>query len=157
MTVRHFRVQDLSAVLAIERPTFGMHAFDAGTFLYLALRYRQTFLVAEEEDEVIGYVVARRSSRPKRQWDIAAVAVRDDRRGRGVGARLMGEELAALRALGAGVVCLEVKADNEVAQRLYRRFGFAPTSLLRGYYGPDGDGLRMVLRLEGNRQDAPAG
>jgi ribosomal-protein-alanine N-acetyltransferase len=156
VTVRRFRVQDLSAIMAIERPTFGMHAFDPATFLYYAMRHRRAFLAAEEEGEVIGYVMARRSSRANRQWDIAAIAVRKDRRGRGVGTRLMSELLKALRGLGAAVVRLEVKTENEMAQRLYRRFGFVPTSLLRGYYGPDGDGLRMVLRLEPPTRDAPA-
>jgi len=155
--VRRFRISDLPAIMAIERPTFGMHAFDAPTFLYYALRHRRTFLVAEEESEVLGYVMARRTSRPRRQWDIAAIAVREDRRGRGVGTRLLNEVLEAVRALGAAVVRLEVKTSNEGAQHLYQRFGFAPASLLRGYYGPDGDGLRMVLRLEPGKQDAPAG
>ena len=156
MIVRRFRVKDLAAIMAIERPTFGVHAFDATTFLYYALRHRQAFLVGEDAGEVIGYVMARRSSRAKRQWDIAAIAVHQNRRGQGVGTRLMGEILKALQAVQAAVVRLEVKADNDAAQRLYRRFGFAPTSVLRGYYGPDGDGLRMVLRLAAGPQDAPA-
>jgi ribosomal-protein-alanine N-acetyltransferase len=40
---------------------------------------------------------------------------------------------------------LEVRADNERAQRLYARYGFEQIARRRGYYG-DTDGLVMRLR-----------
>jgi [ribosomal protein S18]-alanine N-acetyltransferase len=36
------------------------------------------------------------------------------------------------------VVLLEVRADNEPAQRLYRRRGFTEIGRRRGYYQPSG-------------------
>ena len=36
-------------------------------------------------------------------------------------------------------VLLEVRADNEAAQRLYRRRGFAEIGRRRGYYQPSGE------------------
>jgi ribosomal-protein-alanine N-acetyltransferase len=40
-----------------------------------------------------------------------------------------------------------VAVDNEVAQRLYRRHGFAPAGIRRGYYQPSNtDALTMIRR-----------
>jgi ribosomal protein S18 acetylase RimI-like enzyme len=52
---------------------------------------------------------------------IMSIAVRPQRQGHGLGARLLGE---ALRRLRHSPVWLEVRAKNVPAQRLYRRFGF---------------------------------
>jgi ribosomal-protein-alanine N-acetyltransferase len=44
-------------------------------------------------------------------------------------------------------VGLEVRSDNERAQRLYRRFGFRPVGLRRAYYQPSGaDAVVMFAR-----------
>ena len=46
-------------------------------------------------------------------------------RGRGVGRALLESVLAAARELGSSGVTLEVRTDNEVAQKLYRSLGFS--------------------------------
>ena len=57
----------------------------------------------------------------------------------------MDEALVLLReaiARGATAVTLEVRASNEAAQALYRRFGFLPVGTRKGYYRhPDEDAL----------------
>ncbi|MDP9397511.1 MAG: GNAT family N-acetyltransferase [Actinomycetota bacterium] len=47
--------------------------------------------------------------------------------GTGLGSRLLADTLAALRAGGAGQVCLWVLRDNARARRCYERHGFALT------------------------------
>ena len=44
------------------------------------------------------------------------------------------------------VVLLEVRADNEVAQGLYRRRGFTEIGRRRGYYQPSGDDAVVMKR-----------
>jgi ribosomal protein S18 acetylase RimI-like enzyme len=54
---------------------------------------------------------------------IANVLVRDDRRGKGLGAAVTAAVARRLREHGK-IVSLFVKADNEPAKRLYERLGF---------------------------------
>jgi ribosomal protein S18 acetylase RimI-like enzyme len=48
------------------------------------------------------------------------------------------------------MVGLEVRADNQVAQRMYQGFGFEQVGIRKGYYQPsDTDAVLMVLNLAG--------
>ncbi|HZB51708.1 MAG TPA: GNAT family N-acetyltransferase, partial [Mycobacteriales bacterium] len=63
--------------------------------------------------------------------------------GRGLGTALLRDLLAAA---GDRRVLLDVRADNEVAQRLYRRHGFVPVGRRRGYYQPSGMDAVVMAR-----------
>ena len=65
--------------------------------------------------------------------------------GRGVGTLLLRDLLAAA---GSRPVFLDVRVDNEVAQRLYERHGFVAVGRRRKYYQPSGtDALVMVREV----------
>jgi ribosomal-protein-alanine N-acetyltransferase len=82
--------------------------------------------------------------------EIMTVGVAGPWRRRGVGARLVESLLEAARDARARRVFLEVRADDEGAQRLYRRAGFRSVGLRRGYYQPEGrDAVVMRLDLRG--------
>jgi ribosomal-protein-alanine N-acetyltransferase len=84
---------------------------------------------------------------------VTTVAVDPDWQRRGVGARLVLDLLADARARGLVGVTLEVRAGNDAARSLYRRFGFVDEGVRRGYYPEDGeDAVIMWLRdLQGDR------
>ncbi len=75
--------------------------------------------------------------------EVLNVAVAPEWGGRGVGSRL-------LRRLLNGpeqTVFLEVRASNQLAQRLYAAHGFSRAGVRRGYYrNPDEDGIVMQLQ-----------
>ncbi|MFN3669657.1 MAG: GNAT family N-acetyltransferase [Brevundimonas sp.] len=82
--------------------------------------------------------------------EILTLAVRPAARGRGLGARLVGEGGAAAAAFGAARLFLEVAEDNAAARALYARAGFAEAGRRPGYYArPDG-GRRDALILARN-------
>ena len=150
MKVRKFALSDLSQVVRIERVCFGPEAYSVTTFLAHVFRDRKGLFVAEDDDgRVVGYVVVRVGLRwlGARRGGITSIAVDPAHRRRGFGRLLMGAGLDHLRSVGVGEADLEVNVANRAAQSLYGAFGFVQSRLLPHYYGPAGDGLRMVLDL----------
>lgn len=65
---------------------------------------------------------------------VSTVAVDPDHQHVGIATRLLLELLAAAVASGVGAFTLEVRVSNIRAQRLYQRFGFAPSGIRKNYY-----------------------
>ncbi|MDA0771002.1 MAG: ribosomal-protein-alanine N-acetyltransferase [SAR202 cluster bacterium Casp-Chloro-G4] len=65
---------------------------------------------------------------------IVSVGVRTEHRGNGIGELLLigGIEQATNR--GSAVVTLEVRASNDVAQNLYKKYGFTERGVRKAYY-----------------------
>lgn len=77
------------------------------------------------------------------ELQILQVVVAPDRRGQGLGQRLVEHALQRAKAAGATTATLEVRAANTPAIRLYERTGFVRDGLRKGFY-PDGeDGVLM--------------
>ena len=74
------------------------------------------------------------------------IAVAPDAQGRGLGARLLQDLLAEAARRRQRTVSLEVRADNEAAQRLYAAHGFTRTGVRRGYYPGGVDALVLTHR-----------
>jgi [ribosomal protein S18]-alanine N-acetyltransferase len=78
---------------------------------------------------------------------IDSLAVRSNRRHRGVGSALLGELTDRARSGGCHAVTLYVRADNAEARQLYEHRGFAEADVLPGYYRPSTTDA-IVMRLE---------
>ncbi|WP_058994276.1 ribosomal protein S18-alanine N-acetyltransferase [Haloarcula sp. CBA1127] len=112
------------------------------------------FLVAEtgnDDDDppaVAGYVVA--DTVPNHGTPlghIKDIAVRPAYRRQGVASALLTHAMEVIDETGAGSVKLEVRADNDGARRLYRRFGFEHRKTIPNYYSNGEDALVMVRLL----------
>lgn len=79
--------------------------------------------------------------------DVQTIAVHTDYEGRGLGSALLGWLLDEAGRRGAEDLLLEVRADNDRAQRLYRRHGFDHIHTRRGYYPQGMDALIMRRHL----------
>ena len=78
---------------------------------------------------------------------ISTIAVAPDYRGRGLGELLLAAMLRRSIARQGEYSILEVRASNEVAQTLYRKYGYEVVGRRRGYYRDDGeDALLMEAR-----------
>lgn len=102
------------------------------------------YVVADGEPGVVGYAglaVAGGTA------DVQTIAVAPDQQGRGLGRVLLDDLLAEARRRAATEVLLEVRAENEPAQRLYAGAGFVRIGVRAGYYQPGGtDAVVMRLR-----------
>lgn len=65
---------------------------------------------------------------------ICTLGVHPGWRRRGVGELLLSSMIEMAASLGADFVTLEVRVSNLPAQRLYQKYGFAPTGVRKGYY-----------------------
>lgn len=130
------RRRDLRQVMAIEEVVFPEPWSPAVFSSELALRQGRAYRVARDGRRVAGYFGLMFVDD---EAHVTTVAVAPEHQGRGVGTALMLE--AARTALGAGSrhLSLEVAAGNERAQALYRRFGFAPVGVRKGYYQRTGE------------------
>ena len=102
------------------------------------------WLVAIEEDDVIGYV----GSQTVLGWsDMMNVAVHPDHRRKGVGEKLVTALEEALKEQESTCLTLEVRASNAPAKALYEKLGFIEVGRRKNYYrNPKEDAL--ILRKE---------
>ncbi len=70
---------------------------------------------------------------------ITTVAVDPAERGQGIGTRIVLHLARVGIERGASDLTLEVRPSNEHALALYRRFGFAPAGVRKGYYADLGE------------------
>jgi ribosomal-protein-alanine N-acetyltransferase len=137
---------DVNAVAALEEALFGAEAWSAELLTTEvttdpASRY---YIVADDDGVIAGYggLLAQRGG----QADVLTLAVAEDRWGEGIGGALLDGLLAEARQRGCTEIFLEVRVDNDRAQRLYRRRGFADIGIRRSYYQPSGTDA-LVMRL----------
>lgn len=85
------------------------------------------FLLALDGEAIVGTssVEKHRQARFAHR-SVFAVSVRKSHWGQGIGSGLMERQLAFIKEAGAEIVELEVRADNERAKALYKKFGFVP-------------------------------
>jgi len=146
-TLRRMRWWDIDPVMDIEHDLFGDESWTVAMF-WSELSEHETrhYLVAQDRAEIVGY--AGLCAYPEESF-VQTIAVRRDRQNEGIGARLLTALIDEARQRDEPMVGLEVRADNPVAQRMYRNFGFEQVGLRKAYYQPSGtDAVLMVLNLK---------
>ena len=141
--LRPMRLADLPAVLELEEQLFAPDTWTAAMYRdELARTDTRYYLVAEDGDRVVGYagLIAYAD-----EAHVSTIGVAADRQGEGTGAQLL-DALLAEADRRSPVVLLEVRADNELAQGLYRRRGFTEIGRRRGYYQPSGADAVVMKR-----------
>jgi len=104
-----------------------------------------TLFVLRSSDGAVAFVAARIHIP---EMDILNLAVRPDRRGRGLGRLLLSSLLHEAASTGVKTVFLEVRAGNEEALKLYRSAGFQETQRRRDFYAdPVEDAILMRLQM----------
>ncbi|MGH7629680.1 MAG: ribosomal protein S18-alanine N-acetyltransferase [Gemmatimonadales bacterium] len=140
--IRRGTPADAPALVAIERRAFADPWSEASFREGLSAAW-SFGLVAEQDDEIVGYLIAREAGG---SGEILNLAVDPPRRRAGVARALLEVGLAVLRRRGAEETFLEVRESNLAAQALYLAAGFRPVGQRAGYYrNPLEDAL--VLRL----------
>jgi ribosomal-protein-alanine N-acetyltransferase len=142
--LRPMRLADLPAVMELEEELFAPDTWTVSMYRdELSRTDTRHYLVAADGERVVGYagLIAYAD-----EAHVATIGVTGERQGEGIGALLL-DALLAEADRRSPVVLLEVRADNEVAQGLYRRRGFAEIGRRPRYYQPSNTDA-VVMRRE---------
>ncbi|MFO3796388.1 MAG: ribosomal protein S18-alanine N-acetyltransferase [Anaerolineales bacterium] len=144
IVIRPMLLEDLEAVIAIERLSFPLPWSERAYRYELSENAAARLWVAEKEGKVIGMLVL---------WlildeaHIATLAVHPDHRQQGIARQLLLRALQAAWEDGARQAFLEVRKSNLAAQHLYQQLGFEINGLRPRYYRDNNeDALLMTLK-----------
>jgi ribosomal-protein-alanine N-acetyltransferase len=125
-------------------------------FIDLYERFPETFIVAEEDGGVVGYIMCRVElglsnfgfGGITRKGHVVSVAVLPQHRRKGIGEALITEALKGMRLYNAKQCFLEVRVTNTPAIDLYKKLGFQVTRTVHGYYADGEDAFVMSRELK---------
>jgi ribosomal-protein-alanine N-acetyltransferase len=152
--IRGFRSENLKRVMDINVECLPENY---STFFYRDLyrRFPETFVVAEADGEIQGYIMCRierglskfRGLRPARLCHVVSIAVREPYRRRGIATAVLNTAMSNGREFHDASECfLEVRTSNEPALELYENLGFSKVKRNYGYY-MDGEDAWTMARL----------
>ena len=143
MIVRKFKPNDLKRVYEIQNMSFDQ-SYGINMFQQL-YEMGIGFLVAEEDDYVIGYVMF--WIKYENQGHIISIAVDKNYRRLKAGTQLLVKAISILSLLNLKTIYLEVNENNAGAVEFYKTFNFKIDRVVPGYY-ENGDGaIVMYLHL----------
>jgi ribosomal-protein-alanine N-acetyltransferase len=152
--LRKFAPDDLQAVMQINRETLPENYTDY-FFIDLQERFPETFIVAEEDGKVVGYIMCRIEVGLSnfglggliRKGHVVSIAVLPQSRRKGVAQGLLNAAMAGMR-LGKAKQCyLEVRVTNDAGVALYKKLGFDITRTVHGYYSDGEDAYVMSKKI----------
>jgi ribosomal-protein-alanine N-acetyltransferase len=161
--IRQFEKPDLEAVVSINRSCLPENYPDQ-FFLGLYYHAPKAFLVALEDEDVVGYIMCRiergissYSRRPAKKGHIVSVAVDREYRNKGLGTELIKAGMRGMEEYGAKEFFLEVRKSNESAISVYENLEFEVKRVLKGYYRDGEDAYLMVKQIIEEETEIPDG
>jgi ribosomal-protein-alanine N-acetyltransferase len=136
LRIEKLKRRDLRHVLPIESQAFP-EPWSAAVFnSELALRHGRLYRGAWDGDQMAGYIGFLIVDD---EAHITTIATAPIYKRAGVASALIIDGVRTLLLSGVKHLSLEVAANNEPAQALYRRFGFAPVGVRKNYYPVTGE------------------
>ncbi|MFP3984427.1 MAG: ribosomal protein S18-alanine N-acetyltransferase [Candidatus Bathyarchaeia archaeon] len=151
-TLRQFKPSDLDEVIQINRVCLPEN-YSPHFFMDIYERHPATFIVAEYENKIVGYIMCRVETGfssfglfgiPKK-GHVVSVAVLPEYRHKGVGAVLMKEAIKNMLSYKAKECYLEVRVTNTAAVNMYKKLGFQTVRMSNGYYA-DGEAAYVMAK-----------
>jgi ribosomal-protein-alanine N-acetyltransferase len=152
--LRKFTANDLASVTRINQTCLPENYTDI-FFIDLHRRFPETFIVAEENGNVVGYIMCRVEAGLSnfgltgivKKGHVVSVAVFPEHRRKGIGEALIKQAMEAMRAYNGKQCYLEVRVTNQEAISLYKKLGFEITRTIHGYYADGEDAFVMSRNL----------
>jgi len=152
--LRKFALTDLQTVMEINRLCLPENYTDS-FFVDLYKKFPETFIVAEEDGEIVGYIMCRIEAGLSnlslggviKKCHVVSVAVVLHHRRKGFGEALVARAIEAMRLYKAKQCFLEVRVTNDSAVNLYKKLGFEVARTVHGYYADGEDAHVMTKKL----------
>jgi len=152
--LRKFKPDDLQRVMHINRFCLPENYMDF-FFMDLHQRFPETFIVAEDEGKIVGYIMCRIEVGLAnyglggliRKGHVVSIAVLPQGRRKGVAQALMTAATKGMVFYKAKLCYLEVRVTNEAGVSLYKKLGFEVSRTLNGYYSDGEDAYVMTKEL----------
>jgi len=152
--IRKFTPNDLQAVMNINRAALPENYTDY-FFMDLHGRFPEAFIVAEQDGEIVGYIMNRVEvglsnlglSGLVRKGHVVSIAVMPQSRRKGVAQALITAAIEGLHFYKAKQLYLEVRVTNEAGINLYKKLGFEISRTINGYYSDGEDAYVMTKKL----------
>jgi len=152
--LRKFALTDLQTVMEINRLSLPENYTDS-FFVDLYKRFPETFIVADEDGEIVGYIMCRIEAGLSnlslggviKKGHVVSVAVVLHHRRKGFGEALVARAIEAMRLYKAKQCFLEVRVTNDSAVSLYKKLGFEVARTVHGYYADGEDAHVMTKKL----------
>ncbi len=135
---------DVPSVAKIEKEAFSVPFTESDILSYMESPIWH-FLVAKQEDEVLGYISF---TVILDECQIVNVAVSQDARKMGIGSRLLSYFLDYIKGMGVLSVYLEVRESNAPAIALYNKFNFSVSGISKNHYSkPTENAILMSIQF----------
>ena len=152
--IRKFMPDDLQTVMQINRETLPENYTDY-FFMDLFERFPETFIVAEEDHSIVGYIMCRIEVGLSnlglggliRKGHVVSIAVLPSARRKGVAQALINTALTGMSFYKAKQCYLEVRVTNDAGVALYKKLGFDVSRTVHGYYSDGEDAYVMSKKL----------
>ncbi|HXO21685.1 MAG TPA: N-acetyltransferase [Thermoanaerobaculia bacterium] len=145
MNIRPYAPADFERLYAVDQAAFSPDlAYSRRELRFYLAGRRALALVAEEEGQIAGFVIAGLASRGR--GHIVTLDVPPEGQGKGIGSRLLAAAEERLFNRGARAILLETVAGEEGARGFYERHGYVVVQEIPGYYNGERDAFRMVKR-----------
>ena len=128
--IRSLTLGDLNAIEHIEQRAYPT-PWSRSMFASELAKPTSICLGAFEGEQLVGYIV---NSRYVDAWHVMNVAVDPDHQRRGIATALIERLIEVTEDDERRGYTLEVRVSNEDAISLYRKLGFEPRGIRRGYY-----------------------
>jgi ribosomal-protein-alanine N-acetyltransferase len=152
--LRKFAPDDLQSVIQINRVCLPENYTDF-FFIDLHERFPETFIVAEENGKIAGYIMCRVEVGLSnfgfggliRKGHVVSIAVLPQSRRKGVAQALVNAAIDGMRYYKAKQCYLEVRVTNTGGIALYKKLGFEVSRTIHGYYSDGEDAYVMSKKL----------
>lgn len=153
-TLREFKLEDLDQVMYLNKVCLPEN-YTRYFFMDLYRRFPNAFIVAEENGDIVGYIMCRIETGPpdwglfgiSKKGHVISIGVLPERQRRGIGQALVHKAMQGIQTYRGKECYLEVRVSNTPGVGLYNKLGFEITRTIRGYYADGEDAYVMNKKL----------